>query len=185
LIATNSFAEAYELWRGSGTDKTSFYDGGFESTLSLDESGFGWRVSRYLKGAALSLDVNQPDTGAQSLQIEFTGDSTPDQMIVSQFLLVDPGRTYRVYFSTRAKEIVSGGLPLIRVTDADGERKLLGESPAIEQKVTSWQPLTFTFKAGPTTKAVLLGLQRRGCSTSPCPAFGALWLDSFSLAPIQ
>ena len=185
LIATNSFAEAYELWRGPGSSKATFYDGGFESPLSLDESGFGWRVTRYLKGAALSLDLNQPESGTQSLQVEFNGDAPPDQMIVSQFLMVDPARTYRVYFSSRTKDIVAGGLPLIRVTEADGERKVLGESEPIDQKTTTWRPATFTFKTGATTKAVLLGLQRQGCSTSPCPAFGALWLDSFSLTLVD
>ncbi|HZJ46268.1 MAG TPA: hypothetical protein VFD63_20995, partial [Pyrinomonadaceae bacterium] len=45
----------------------------------------------------------------------------------------------------------------------------------------SWQAASFTFNAGVKSKAVVLGLRRNYCQTSPCPIFGVVWLDSFSI----
>ncbi len=186
LIATGAFAEANLIWRGAGSDNAaSFYDGGFESALSLDESGFGWRVSRYRNGSELSLDVNEPESGSQSLRIEFTGNSTPDQHVVAQVLTVEPITTYQISFAARTKDIVTGGLPLIRVTDAAGDSKMLGESTPLSQGTNNWQRAGFTFQTGSTTKAVIASLVRQNCSTSPCPAFGAVWLDSFSVTKMH
>lgn len=182
LIAIGAFTEANRIWSAPGEQAAAFYDGGFESPLSLDETGFGWRVSRYPNRTALSLDLDEPQSGSQSLRIEFTGDSAPDQPIVAQLLVVEPATTYRVNFAARTKEIVTGGLPLARVTDAAGDRKVLGESSAVSQGTSSWQQIEFTFKTGATTKAVTVLLVRQACTTAPCPAFGTLWLDSFSLA---
>lgn len=183
LLAVNAFSEAHDVWRnGSNMAPLGFYDGGFESSLSLDESGFGWRVSRNLKGATLSVNTGEHQSGAQSLQIEFTGDSVPEQSVVSQLLVVEPATTYRIYFSARSRDIVTGGLPLIRVSEAVGEKKLLGASRALAQGTSDWQAVEFTFTTASTTRAVTVSLQRQGCSTSPCPAFGALGLDSFSVS---
>ncbi len=185
LIAVGAFAEADQIWRDSGDKTTAFYDGGFESALSLDESGFGWRVSRYPTRTALSLDLDDPQSGSQSLRIEFSGDSAPDQPIVAQLLVVKPSTTYRVNFAARTSEIVTGGLPVVRVADGAGERKILGESGPLAQGTSKWQQGGFTFKTEAVTKAVVIVLLRQACTTAPCPAFGTLWLDSFSIAEAE
>ncbi|MDX6289252.1 MAG: hypothetical protein QOH42_1051, partial [Blastocatellia bacterium] len=37
---------------------------------------------------------------------------------------------------------------------------------------------------GPTATAVYVALERQPCDKSPCPIFGRLWLDNFSLQKV-
>ena len=190
LISRNAFKEAYEIWR---TDKLgtndrathSIYDGGFEGSLSPEETGFGWRVSRALPGVALSVDSNQPHTGSRSLLIEFQGDSNPSAPIISQLGIVEPSTHYRLSFAARTKDIVTGGLPMVIVNDVTSSGKPLGHTPPVKQDVSDWQIFTCDFATSPTTKAITVGLQRESCTTSPCPILGSLWLDSFSLEAVR
>jgi hypothetical protein len=190
LITAEAFPEAFELWKTArfGKDSeaaTSIYDGGFEAPLSLAEWGFGWRVSPTPVGARLSLDTSQKHTGGQSLLIEFLGNSNPDTLLISQYIIVEPSQHYRVTFAVRTQDLVSGGLPLAVVSDAAGARARLGQSPTLRQGTSEWQSLGFDFAAGSSTRAVTFSLQRLSCTTSPCPAFGSLWLDSVSLEEVR
>lgn len=181
LIARNAYLEAAQVWRGTVGEAT-IYDGGFESPLSLDEDGFGWRVSRYQKGAVLTQDAGAAHTGSRSLQIEFNGESPAETPLVSQLVVVKPSQTYELSFAYRSKEIVAGGLPFVTVNDTQDRQQLLGESPQVPAGSGDWGIMTFSFKTGPSTNAVLVSLRRHSCSTAPCPAFGTLWLDSLGLS---
>ncbi len=189
LIAANGFREAFEIWKGiERTDDsatTLIHDGDFESRDGFDNTGFGWRFSQTLQGTRLSLDRDQAQSGSQSVLINFQGFSEPASVLLSQLVLVEPGRSYRVKFGARTKEMVTGGLPLITVTDARGEKKQLGQSSGIESD--SWIPKSFDFKTTNTTEAIMLGLQRKRCSNNsdPCPIFGSLWLDNFSIEELK
>jgi Tfp pilus assembly protein PilF len=190
LLDKKSFVEAYQLWSGAngatstGNQPHQIFDGGFESPLSFDEGGFNWRIPRRLQATTVSLDSSQPHTGTKNLRIEFAGDSNPATGIVSQLLLVQPARRYKINFAARSQEIVSGGLPLITVTDA-GVNKRLGQSQPLSKSSTNWNVISFEFTTQPTTSAVVLSVQREGCSTSPCPIFGVVLLDSFSIEQLQ
>jgi hypothetical protein len=190
LIAKEAFEEAFEVWRsttGLGPrGEPSISDGGFEALLSLDEIGFGWRVPRNLKGVTFSLDSSQPQSGSKNLRVDFAGDSNPGSELVSQLLLVEPSRRYQINFASRSRDVVTGGLPLVVVTDAKGDRKRLGQSaPVGGQGTSDWQGSSFEFSTSPTTTAVFVSLQRENCSTSPCPIFGSISLDSFSVAQLK
>jgi hypothetical protein len=80
---------------------------------------------------------------------------------------------------------VTGGLPLITVTDASGYQKRLGQSPTLSKGTSDWQVYSFELTTTPQTSAVLLSLQRENCTTSPCPIFGSILLDSFSLEQLN
>ena len=147
--------------------------------------GFGWHVPRALKGVSLSLDSSQPHSGSKNLRIDFSGDSNPGAELVSQIILVEPSRRYQINFAGRSREVVTGGLPLVVVTDAKGDRKRLGQSASLDQGTGNWRRFTFEFTAGATTTAVTLSLQRQNCSSSPCPIFGSISLDSFSVAKLK
>jgi tetratricopeptide repeat protein len=190
LITAEAFPEAFELWQTAhfGKDSkaaTSIYDGGFEAPLSLAEWGFGWRVSPTLVSTRLSLDASQKHTGGQSLLVEFLGDSNPDTPTISQYIIVEPSQRYRVTFAVRTQDLVSGGLPLAVVSDATGAHARLGQSPTLRQGTSEWQSLSFDFATASDTRAVAFSLQRLACTTSPCPAFGSIWLDSVSLEQVR
>lgn len=190
LLVKKSFAAAYQLWSGTygvtttGNQPHQIFDGGFEAALSFDEEGFNWRIPRRLQAATVSLDSSQPHTGSKNLRIEFAGDSNPGADLVAQLLLVEPARHYKINFAARSQEVVSGGLPVITVTDA-GDSKRLGQSPPLWKGTTNWNVISFEFTAQPATNAVVLSVQRQGCSASPCPIFGVISLDSFSIEQLK
>ncbi|HBB89467.1 MAG TPA: hypothetical protein DC047_17825 [Blastocatellia bacterium] len=190
LLNKKNFAEAYQLWSGAkgvttaGDRPQKIFDGGFESTLSFDEGAFNWRIPRGLQATAVSLDSSQPHTGTKDLRIEFAGDSNPGIDLVSQLLLVEPGRHYKINFAARSQEIVTGGLPIITVTDASANKRL-GQSLPLAKGSTNWNVISFEFTSQPTTNAVVLSVQREGCNAAPCPIFGVISLDSFSIEQLK
>jgi len=192
LLDKGSFAEAYQIWSaadgagGPGQQlRGRIFDGGFESSLSFDEGGFSWRIPRHLQAATVSLDSSQPHSGSKNLRIEFAGDSNPGADLVSQLVLVDPSRSYKINFAASSQDVVSGGLPIVTVTDAGVGRKRLGQSPPLPKGSSNWRVISFEFTTQPTTNAVLVSVQRENCTTAPCPIFGVISLDSFSIEQLK
>jgi hypothetical protein len=192
LLSKGSFPEAFQVWRaahglGSAASPAGpqILDGGFEGTLTFDEGSFSWRIPSRMQATTVSLDSSEPHTGNKNLRIEFAGDSSRAEGLVSQLLLVEPLQRYKINFAVRSQDIVTGGLPIVIVTDASGDHKTLGQSRALSRGTTAWNVVSFDFTAQPTTKAVVLSIQRQGCSTSPCPIFGAISLDSFSIEQLK
>jgi len=185
LLEKSALNEAYIIWSGKdyvNLAAPSINDGSFEGPLSLDETGFGWRVPKGLQGVQLSIDTEKPKDVAKSLRVEFTGESVPQSPLLSQLIVVEPNKTYQISFYARSNNIVTGGLPLVAVTDST-DHKLLGVSATFARESTGWQQQTFSFTTAASTKGVILSLQREGCSTAPCPAFGTVWLDGFLIEP--
>jgi hypothetical protein len=191
LLAKGAFKEAFNIWKlthGSESGKgaaPSIYDGGFEGPLAFEQRGFSWRVPRELQATTISLDSSQPHSGAKNLRIEFGGNSNPGTVLVSQLVVVEPSKRYKVNFASRSQDVVTGGLPLVDVNDASGDQKRLGQSPPLAKGAGGWQSYSFEFTTTPTTTAVLLSLQRENCTMSPCPIFGAISLDSFSIEQLK
>jgi hypothetical protein len=192
LVAAGGLTQAYELWLAGAksqghadpAQKAVIHDGGFEGALIIDEAGFGWHPS-HEPGLSLSLDAQQPHTGTHSLRVDFSGNSNPGAQIVSQLVLVEPATRYKLNFAARLQKIVTGGPPVIIVNEATGERRELGRSAALSQGTSGWQTFSFEFPTGPTSEAIVISLQRENCTTSPCPIFGLLNLDSFSLERVK
>ena len=187
LIGAHAFREAFEIWRGMepADDRlTAIHDGGFEVSNTLDESGFGWRFANASQGARLSLDANQPQTGKQSLLVTFLGYSEPNTVLLSQLLLVEPNKRYRIHFDVRTENLLTGGLPVITVSDAGITNGVLGGSGPIGFEGSAWQSLSFDFRTDKEA-AVALSLQRMPCNNTPCPIFGSLWLDNFAIEEVK
>ena len=187
LISAHAFREAFEIWRGMdpADDRlTTIHDGGFEVSNTLDNSGFGWRFAHSSQGARMSFDANQPQAGKQSLLVTFLGYSEPNTALLSQLLLVEPRKHYEVKFDVRTENLLTGGLPVITVADASGNRNVLGQSNPIGFESSAWQSLSFDFRTD-NEAAVELRLQRKPCNNAPCPIFGSLWLDNFTIAEVK
>jgi hypothetical protein len=187
LIDTKAFKEAFDLWQGPGAGNAMpavVYDGGFEGPLSFDDVIFGWRLLGGQDSVSISLDATQQHSGAKSLRLQFNGNSNPSVPLLSQLIAVKPQQLYRVSFAVSTKDIVTGGLPLVTISDAAGGQ-LLGRSSSFPQATSSWQLLNFEFTTSAKTDAVILSLQRNNCTSAPCPIFGLVWLDSFSIVEVH
>lgn len=188
LIAAKRFKEAYALWSqehsansaNSNSGLGAITDPGFEQESNLDEPGFGWRTNSKAPSLSLSLEPANPKEGHSSLRVEFKGDSDPGVPSISQLVLIEPKTHYQLRFSCRTEGIVSGGLPNIFVLDGH-DNKVLGQSGALPATTEGWRDTTIDFISGESAGAVQITLQRDRCARSPCPIFGRLWLDGFSL----
>ena len=181
LLTAGDYADAYDIWSGGrGAGRGAVADGGFEAEARTDDEGFGWRFAQGGAGVRLSLDADSPRQGARSLRVEFNGNSDPSAAPVSQLVLVEPGARYRLSFSARTKELVTGGLPFVQVSTAT-KGEALASSPTLAPGTSDWRDYSVEFNSPPAVEAVLLSLRRQPCTSSPCPAFGSVWLDAFEL----
>lgn len=192
LMNAKRYREAYEVWLedsvngNNAGDGALIIDGGFEGKISRANSGFGWQVPADTQYLRVSLDVNDPYAGVQSLLFDFNGVSNPSQSILTQLVTIEPDTHYRLIFNVRVEELVTGGLPLIAVIDpAAKDGQALAQSSPFQQKAGGWQKYTIDLKTAKTTAALQVSLRRQNCSTGPCPIFGRLWLDDFILQRIS
>ncbi len=184
LLAAGNYPEASEVWsqgHDGGNLRGIISDGGFEGEMHTDDDGFGWHFARDPTTLRFSLDANAPREGSRSLRVEFAGNSDPATATVSQLVLVEPRARYRLSFSARTRDLVTGGLPFVEIVSAAKGGGLLASTPPLKLDVSDWRDYAVEFVAPAGTEAVRLALRRQPCSGSPCPAFGTVWLDSFDL----
>ena len=190
LLAAKQFAAAYEVWSAGrksqpGQDTQGgpvILNRGFEEPISLNEPGFGWQLPQGLKEFAAAADVAEPRVGLRSLRLAWEGNADTAQPFVSQLVLVEPRASYRLSFAARTHEVVSAGLPLVMVTDAgDDTGRPLGRPSVLPQGTSPWQDYAVEFTTNEATSAVLISVRRQSCPVSPCPIFGRVWLDDFSI----
>ena len=187
LLEKRAFAEAYNVWSGidpssNVAGSTGIHDGGFEASLSTNESGFGWRVPD-TRSLGLSIDPNEPHSGARSLRMDFGGESPA--ALLSQLVIVKPSTQYRIQFAARSREVVTGARPLVGVTDAGESGAELALSAPLDKGTSDWRPFSVEFTTGGATNAVTIVVKREVCPASPCPIFGSISLDSFSLEQVK
>lgn len=183
LIGAKHFEEAARLTSidsPEGARRGVIFDPGFEQESNLKEKGFGWNLGDQKEGFHLSLDTNQPREGRSSLKVEFEGDSNLSSPIVFQLVMIEPNADYQLSFAIRTENLVTGALPLISVIDANTDQPLASSEP-FPKETDGWRDYTVDFKTGKSTVAVQIAVRRQFCAATPCPIFGRLWLDSFSL----
>jgi len=184
LIAAERFAEAYGVWSEGRGSTGSLDGGGFEEEARSDEQGFGWRFALGVQNVRLSLDTESPREGARSLRVEYAGNSEPSQAPVSRLVAVEPGARYRLTFAARTKGLVTGGPPFVNIVSAAKTGEALAEAAPLAASTDGWQEPALEFTA-PAAGAVRVALRRKPCTTSPCPAFGEVWLDAFELRRLE
>lgn len=187
LLAAKQFARSYEVW-ASGLDAPSggsgiaaITDGSFESKIELNEPGFGWKLASGVRDMRVTLATDQPRTGARSLRIDWNGNSDPSAVVASQLVLVNAKTRYRLSFEVRTEEVVTGGVPMITVTDVSRDPYTQLQTKTLPQGTSGWRDDTVEFATLAATSAVRISIQRENCSSEPCPIFGRVWLDDFLL----
>jgi hypothetical protein len=187
LLKGKRFVEAFELWSSMNKSKADtvigrFTNGGFEREIDLSDPGFGWQQARNLQGLRISSDPEVSHSGGQSMRLEFEGQAKPAIAVLTQLVRVEPKTRYNLRFAASMREIVTGGVPFISVLDANSQILLAETDLAMRNNSPGkWQDYSVDFATMETTNTIILSLQRRNCSALPCPIFGRLWLDSFSL----
>ena len=184
LIGAERFADAFLVWSGGRGSAGALTDGGFEEEARTDEQGFGWRFAPGGQYVKLSLDADSPGEGARSLKVEYAGNSEPSLTAVSRLVAVEPGARYRLTFSARTKEVVTGGPPFVNIVSAAKTGEALAETATLPASTDGWREFVLEFTA-PAAGAVRVALRRKPCASVPCPAFGGVWLDAFELRRVE
>ena len=185
LVGAKAFRKAFELWR---TDKPValpvILDGGFEELPRnpFVDRGFGWHVAGKPE-PAIQQDESEKRSGKKSLRLGFNGDWKAPNETISQTIVIEPERRYRISFSVRTKDLVTGGPPALVVKDAANNDRL-GQSEAFPTPSSDWQTMRFEFSTKPGAQAILLEFTRVADACTPCPIFGELWLDDLVIEDV-
>jgi tetratricopeptide (TPR) repeat protein len=182
LASRKALRDAFEVWSGSDSTRSpTLFNGGFEDQILLNDATFGgWTLAPEQTKNKLAIDVTEKFAGTRSLQISLGGEWNPGTSLLSQTVIVEPNKTYRVFVSVKTKDLVTGGPPVFTVNDGVNNQ-LLGKSESLPTGTTSWVKLQFEFTTLATSEAAVIRLQRNNCDSSPCPIFGTLWLDEISI----
>jgi hypothetical protein len=195
LLKARAFNEAYEVWArihvlpsrtlpdGRVSDTaTGIQSGGFEEPITVGQSGFGWQIMPSVANVTMSVDTNEHQSGLRSLRIDFRGNSNATSPLLTQLVLAKPQTHYRLSFAALSKDFVSAAAPTVTITDASEQNTaVLAESQPLRSDVAGWRDFTIDFNTRAQTQAIVITAARQSCASDPCPAFGTLWLDSFSL----
>lgn len=183
LIKIKDFETAFLVWKSKTKVKVDNNDllvnGDFENEIDQDENTFGWIINSQEKNIIYSVDTSNAYSNSVALRITFEGNSKTAAPLLSQLIPVDPGESYRLTFSAYTKDIVTGGLPVIAVIDADSGNLIKESTPLSSPK--KWDQFSIDFSSSSKTDAVFVSVQRLTCGSNSCPIFGQLWLDNFKL----
>ena len=185
LLAAKQFSEARAVWMVThplakgATDL--ILNGDFMDPIKQDDPGFGWQITS-VPNVAVSIDPAGPASQTRSVRLEYGGDSVPQMQPIKQLILVKPKSRYTLTFMARTEGLVSGGPPIVLVSDSSSAVvRSLGQSSSLNSQQGSWNAFQVDFSTDDPASAVVIGLQRLPCSQSPCPIFGRLWLSRFLL----
>lgn len=187
LLTARAFGDAYRVWAQMhglpGTDAIgSIRDGGFESPITVGESGFGWQIAPDVTNVAMSIDEGARQSGNRSLRVDFHGDSNPQSPLLTQIILVKPLTHYHLGLAVLTKDFVSAVDPVVTLTDAsDPKSAVLAQSTPLRSDANVWRDFAIDFTTNANTQAITITLLRQTCTNNPCPAIGTVWLDSVSI----
>lgn len=177
LSASNSSTGFVGFW-SENKKVEEIANSSFEEAVFLNGSMAGWTLPRARTNPLIALDVSEKLSGKRSLQVSFDGEWAPGAQLLSQAIVVQRGVSYRLGFAIKTKDLVTGGPLRIVLTDAT-DNQILAKSNAFPSTTGAWQEWSVEFKA--QSEPVVISLVRDNCTSSPCPIFGVVWLDNFSL----
>lgn len=186
LFRAGLFPAAYEVWasrRGLGLNGADMIrDGSFEERLTVGEPGFGWQITPDVSNVTMSIDEGAHQSGGRSLRLDFHGNSEPSAPLVTQIILVKPLTRYHLGVFALSKDFVSAAGPVLALVGAsDPKHAVLAQSPLLKSDPNVWREFAIDFTTPAGTQALTMTLARQTCGSTPCPAFGTVWIDSVSL----
>lgn len=174
--------DARQVWRqllerdpglqGYGSSDDLVVNGGFEKEFL--NGGFDWRI-RQVPFVKVELDNVHFHGGHQALAVEFESYYTHD-IGLAQSVPVQPNTKYTFRVYVRSEDLESAIGPKFAVNDAYSHA-VLGTSQEISGS-GPWDERSFSFKTGPQTSMVTVGVVRDPSNTL---VRGKLWIDDVSI----
>lgn len=155
-------------------------NGGFEAPVL--NGGFDWRLVP-VDGAEILVDADVVHEGSRSLRITFDGKQNLDFAHVVQYVLVNPGTTYRFTAYARAKNITTDSGPRFAIYDPMDSKALSVATPSITGTF-GWQELELQFTTGRETRIVVVQVMRPPSRKLDNQISGILWVDDVALVQV-
>ncbi|MCG3162158.1 MAG: hypothetical protein JMDDDDMK_03398 [Acidobacteria bacterium] len=199
LPATQSkgrFAEMRGIWQslmtleGGGLENSAdnlMINSGFERpplsdkypSLASPPTGFDWTMRHHPEVAARR-DSVEKKTGSYSLRLTFNSAMNSEFENISQLVLVEPSRTYRLSYFVKSKQIPSQEPPYVEITDAMDAAIFNLRSPA-PSGTTEWIEQSLVFSAPENTRAIRLTIRSPRLGVVDRLRIGEVWFDDFKL----
>lgn len=177
LLANNRMKEAEEVWKSyTGRPVFGIYDGGFErKPLNM---AFGWRVLPH-QDVILERTLEAPYKGGFCMHFRFLGVSDMDYHHFFQVVPVKGGRTYRLHFVRKCRNLVASQGVFVEVT---GFRcsGLMAQSQEVKGSDT-WSREELIFTAPLECEAVIVQVRRKKSPAGDDKISGDYWLDDVGL----
>jgi hypothetical protein len=145
-------------------------------SLEVLNGGFDWHYQK-LPSISLSLDPTQFHTGHRSLSIVFDGRGVEDTGIW-QLIPADSNANYEFSAYFKSEQIQGAGGPRFVIQDLYNNTVYLASDEL--KDADFWKPVGGAFTTGPTTKMLVLRVQRVPPGS---PIRGKLWIDGVRLIP--
>jgi len=171
------------VWRGQGQDVEAFaagknycWNGDFESELNTKP--LGWQLSD-APGFRVNVDRPDGDPDSNSMKIYFDGTENIEFRHVSQTVIVDPGREYRLVFRARSEDLKPHQGIFVEISD--GQKVLAATEPMLGTH--PWQQYSAFLSAGSDTELIRITVRRRRSHRIDSLIEGTVWFDDFQLLP--
>ena len=186
LIAQQQVDQAGRVWRDAAnlcglsayqpSPENLVVNGNF--SLEVLNGGFDWLYQK-LPNVSLSLDPTHSHNGHPSLLIAFDGRGIEDAGI-RQVIPADANASYEFSADFKSDAIQGAGGPRFVIQDLYGGAVYLASDELKDADV--WKQARGTFTTGPTTKMLMLRVQRVPPGS---PIRGKLWIDDVQLIQKQ
>ncbi|MGA8230735.1 MAG: tetratricopeptide repeat protein [Candidatus Acidiferrales bacterium] len=190
LIRQDRTAETREVWRDAvarsgpvsmGGASSLVWDGSFDQEFA--NGGLGWRVSD-LVGVSWDFDTKVFVSPPRSLRVDFGGATNLDLCAPSQFVPVEPNRTYRFQGSLRTDVISTESGIRFAVFDPQHSDAPDLLTPSLTG-TNEWVTQTGTIATGPSTHFLEICVRRRPSRLFENRLSGTAWVDDISLYLVE
>ncbi len=188
LYDRRAVRQALEFARQGGIDPDAeagvVTNGGFERTVgSAEDTYFGWKIVRNEPKVEISTDSSVKRGDGRGMRLSFRGYNKPQFSNLSQILVVEAGKKYRLSFWVRTEGLKSGGTPMIEIVGL-ADNKILAASQPFPTGTNDWQEIAVEFTASEDSEGVIVRTSRAYCGEN-CPITGTVWYDDFSLIKLS
>jgi Tetratricopeptide repeat len=189
LLNAHQPGQAYQVWsdmqakglisaQSDSDDKDLIHNGDFEDDML--HMGFGWRIIS-VPNVYVGLDTSIFHSPGHSLLVQFTGTQNLDYHGVIQLVKVSPGTSYTLQAVMKTQGITTDSGPRLEVRDAYDPTAMDKLSDELTGTTGGWTPMRLSFKTGPKTELVAVGLARIPSQKFDNQIAGKVWVDDVQL----
>lgn len=184
MISTKKFRDALEIQNQIAADgevvlaAEQISNGSFEKDIKTRETtGFYWQLDDNPQPRA-GFDEGQKSDGNRSLVFLFNSANSKDFPNLSQMIVIEPGKNYKLSFYYKA-ELKT--LAAFRWQVSGVSNRVLAETENLSNN-TDWKKIDLSFKTPVNTEVIKINLASQfKCLQGRCPIYGKIWFDDFQL----